>query len=150
MLKCSLAFFLGAFMVASFVVATGAGAGALVALGFVGATISYGLLAYIIGYRRLVRLVNWIFGNKREHSRRTLRTRTTTRDSNVLAEVVSALVHQGASRSAAVRAAADAASRAPQEEFEPLFRAAVRMLSAKRTVAAGPKTFESVINLKGF
>jgi hypothetical protein len=130
MIKGSLTFFLGAFTVTSFVVATGARPAWLVALGFVGATVFYGLAASIIGYRRLVRLLSWIFG-EREQSRLALRRRTGAQQSEVEVEVVSALIHQGASRNAAVRAAADAASQAPKE-FEPLFKAAVAMLHMRK------------------
>jgi hypothetical protein len=47
--------------------------------------------------------------------------------SEVEQDVISALIHQGASRSAAAKAAANARLKAP-EEFEPLFKAAVGLL----------------------
>ena len=128
MMKCFLAFISGAVTVTGFVVATGARTGGLVALGFVAATIFFGLFVRIIGHRRLVRLLSWIF-REPEHPtpRRVSRRSTAAGQSKVELEVVSALVHQGATRNAAVKATADAASQTPQE-FEPLFRAAVGML----------------------
>jgi len=54
--------------------------------------------------------------------------------SEVEQDVISALVQQGAGRSAAVKATADAVLQSPQE-FEPLFRTAVGLLHLRRRVA---------------
>jgi hypothetical protein len=135
MLKCLLVFFSGAVTMTGFVVATGARTSALVMLGFVIATIFYGLLAFILGPSRIVRSLLWITG-KREHQRprRTLCKRAVAERSDVEQDVISALVQLGAGRSAAVKATADAVLQSPQE-FEPLFRTAVGLLHSQRRVA---------------
>ena len=135
MLKNLLAFFFGTVTVTSFVVASGARASWLVMVGFIIATLCYGLLAAVIGPRRLVQFLLWIAG-EREKPRRTSRTGALARKSEVEQDVISALIQQGASRRAAAKAAADAKLKAP-EEFEPLFKAAVGLLQVHpRGVAA--------------
>jgi hypothetical protein len=131
MLKCLLLFFSGAVTITGFVVATGAHTGGLVALGFAIATIFYGLLAFIIGTGRIVRFLLWITGKQEHHRpRRTPFKRAVAERSDVEQDVISALVQQGARRSAAAKATADAILQSPQE-FGPLFRTAVGLLRSR-------------------
>ena len=105
MMKCMLAFFSGAVAVTSFVVASGARTSWLVVLGFIVATLCYGLLAAVIGPRRLARFLLWIAG-ERQKPRRPRRVSALARKSEVEQDVISALTQQGASRRAAMKAAA--------------------------------------------
>lgn len=126
MLKYLLAFFSGAVTVTSFVVASGARTSWLVILGSIVATLCYGLIAGVVGPRRLAQFLLWIAGEPKR-PRRTSRVGAVARQSEVEQDVISALVQQGASRRAAAKAAAVAKLKAP-EEFEPLFKAAVGLL----------------------
>jgi len=112
--------------VTSFVVASGARTSWLVVLGFIVATISYGLLTAGIGPGRVARFLLRIAGERQE-SPRPRRVSALNRRSEVEQDVISALIQQGASRRAAMKAAADATLKAPPE-FEPLFKAAVGLL----------------------
>ena len=125
-MKYLLAFFSGAVAVTSFVVASGARTSWLVVLGFIVATLSYGLLTAVIGPGRVARFLLRIAGECHKPPR-TRRLSTVARKSEVEQDVISALIQQGASRRAAMKAAADATLKAPQE-FEPLFKAAVGLL----------------------
>jgi hypothetical protein len=98
----------------------------LVVLGFIVATLCYGLLAAVIGPSGLARFLLRIAG-ERQKPQRTRRVSAVARKSEVEQDVISALIQQGASRRAAMKAAADATLKAPQE-FEPLFKAAVGLL----------------------
>lgn len=129
MLKYLVWFFCGAFTVTGLVIATGAQNGGLVALGFLGATLFYGLLARFIGADRLIRCLRWISG-ERKRSRRIPAMRAASRRSPVEQDVISALVHQGVSRSAAARATIGAALEAPAQ-FEPLFKTALGLLRSE-------------------
>ena len=126
MMKYLLAFFSGVVAVTSFVVASGAGTSWLVVLGFVVATLLYGLLTAVIGPGRVARFLLRIAG-ERQKLRQARRVSPVARKSEVEQDVISALIQQGASRRAAMKAAADATLKAPPE-FEPLFRAAVGLL----------------------
>jgi hypothetical protein len=125
MIKYLLAFFSGVVAVTSFVVASGARTSWLVVLGFVVATLFYTLLTSVIGAGRVARFLLRIAGERQPPQ--TRRVSAVTRKSEVEQDVISALIQQGASRRAAMRAAADATLKAPPE-FEPLFRAAVELL----------------------
>jgi hypothetical protein len=125
-MKYLLAFFSGVVAVTGFVVASGVRTSWLVVLGFVVATLSYGLLAAVIGPGRVARFLLRIAG-ERQKLRRTRRVSAVARRSEVEQDVISALTQQGASRRAAMKAAADATLKAPPE-FEPLFKAAVGLL----------------------
>jgi hypothetical protein len=127
MMRYLLAFLLGALTVTGFVVATGARAGGLVVLGFLTATALYGVVTFLIGPQCLMRFLLLVAGEP-ERPRPTPRIRTVARRSEVEQEVVSALVLQGVSRRAALKATADAALRAPQE-FEQLFKTAIGCLT---------------------
>ena len=120
MMKNLLAFFSGAVAVTSFVVASGARTSWLVVLGFIVATLWYGLLTAVIGPSRVARFLLGIAG-ERQKPRRTRRVSAVGRESEVEQDVISALIQQGASRRAAMKAAANATLKAPQE-FEPLLR----------------------------
>ena len=128
MLKYLMAYFAGVSTVTGFVVATGASSGGLVGVGFLAATIFYSLVLCASGRRQLTRLFFWISGEKAKRSMQVSLRRTTPSRSDVELDVISALVHQGASRAAATKATAHAASRAPQE-FEPLFKLAIGLLN---------------------
>ena len=125
-IKYLLAFFSGVVAVTSFVVASGARTSWLVVLGFIVATLSYGLLIAVIGPARVAWFLLRIAG-ERQKPRRIRRVSAVARKSEVEQDVISALIQQGASRRAAMKAAADATLKAPQE-FEPLFKAAVRLV----------------------
>ena len=125
-MKYLLAFFSGAVAVTSFVVASGALTSWLVVLGFIVATLCYGLLTAFIGPGRVARFLLRIAG-EHEKPRRTGRASAVARRSEVEQDVISALIQQGASRRVAMKAAADAKLKAPPE-FEPLFKAAVGLL----------------------
>jgi hypothetical protein len=133
MSKYLIGFCLGAGAVTLLVIATGtAGAGGLVVIGFVTATICNGIVAFAVGPRLLTVLLKWNSGgslNSRMACRTTPRVRSKVED-----EVVSALLHQGVKHRAAVTATSRAALEAPQE-FEALFRAALAVLSTSRTAA---------------
>jgi hypothetical protein len=107
MMKYLLAFFSGVIAVASFVVASGARTSWLVVLGFIVATLSYGLLTAVMGPGRVARLLLRIAGEGQK-PRRNQRVSTVARKSEVEQDVISALIQQGASRRAAMKAAADA------------------------------------------
>jgi len=125
-MKCILAFFCGAVAVTSFVVASGARASWLVVLGFIVATLSYGLLTAVMGPGRVARFLLRIAGEHQKF-RRTRRVSAVARTSEVEQDVISPLIQQGASRRVAMKAAADATLKAPLE-FEPLFKAAIGLL----------------------
>ena len=125
-MKYLLAFFSGVVAVMSFVVASGARTSWLVVLGFIVATLSYGLLTAVMGTGRVARFLLRIAG-ERQKPPRTRSVSAVARKSEVEQDVISALIQQGASRRAATKAAADATLKAPPE-FEPLFRAAVGLL----------------------
>jgi hypothetical protein len=97
-----------------------------VLLGFIVATLSYGLLAAVIGPKRVAHFLLLIAG-ERQRAPRASRVRTMAGKSEVEQDVISALIHQGVSRRAAMKAAEDARLKAPLE-FEPLFKTAVGLL----------------------
>jgi hypothetical protein len=105
MMKYLLAFFSGVVLVTSFVVATGAGTRWLVVLGFVVATLFYGLLTAVIGPARAARFLSRIAAEQQK-SQRTRRVTAVPRKSEVEHDVVLALIQQGASRRVAMKAAA--------------------------------------------
>jgi hypothetical protein len=118
--------FSGAVSVTSFVVASGVRTSGLLVLGFILATLCYGLLAGVIGPKRLARFLLWIAG-ERQRPRRPSRAGSVARTPEVEQDVISALIQQCVSRRAAAKAAANAKLKAP-DEFEPLFKAAVGLL----------------------
>jgi hypothetical protein len=128
MLRFAIAFFCGAAIVTSFVVATGVRTSALVMLGFVATNILYGLIICVVHPRRLGRLLLALSGERQQvKPGGAVRKRAAVRASEVEQQVISALVCQGAKPSTARKATTHAALNAPQE-FEPLFRAAVALL----------------------
>jgi hypothetical protein len=100
MMKYLLAFFSGVVAVTSFVVASGARTSWLVVLGFIVATLSYGLLTAAIGLGRVAQFLLRIAGERQEPRRRR-HVSAVARKSEVEQDVISALIQQGASRRAA-------------------------------------------------
>jgi hypothetical protein len=127
MLRFLLVFFLGTLSATTCVIATGAHAGGLVLLGFFTATVFYGLLAFLLARWQAFRSWISIDPEKSQPRRESCRD---IQSSQVERQVVSALVHQGATRNVARKAVAEAALLGPRE-FEPLFRAAVGLLHAR-------------------
>jgi len=128
MLRFAIAFFCGAATVTIFVVATGVRASGLVMLGFVATNVLYGLVICAVRPRRLGRLLVRLSG-ERQQLKRAVRKGAAVRASEVEQQVISALVCQGAKPRMARKATTDAALNAPQE-FEPLFKAAVALLTS--------------------
>jgi len=130
MLRFEIAFFCGAPTVASFVVATGARTSGWVMLGFVATNILYGLVICAVRPRRLGRLLLRLSGERQQlKPGGAVRKRAAVRASEVEQQVISALVCQGAKSSTARKATTHAALNAPQE-FEPLFKVAVVLLTS--------------------
>jgi hypothetical protein len=135
MLRCLPAFFLGT--VTGVVVATGARTGGLVLLGFLVAIGLCTVLTVVIGPRHITRFLLAV-SDGTVKARPTSRVQTARRQqSEVERDVVSALVLQGVSRAAASRATLNAALQAPQD-FEQLFRVAVRLLGTSRRRVSSP------------
>jgi len=130
MLKFAIAFFCGAATVTSVVVATGVRTSGLVMLGFVATNILYGLVICAVRPRRLGRLLLRLSGEPQQlKPGGALSKRPAVRSSEVEQQVISALVCQGAKPSTARKATTHAALNTPQE-FEPLFKAAIRLLTS--------------------
>jgi hypothetical protein len=130
MLRFAIAFFCGAATVTSFVVATDVRTSGLVILGFVATNILYALIICTVRPRRLGRLLLLLSGERRQPKPRgPVRKHAAVRASEVEQQVISALVCQGAKPSTARKATAHAALNSPQE-FEPLFKAAIALLTS--------------------